>query len=94
MVGGWRSVGDLMGIEVIIFFFYNYLIYYQCFSTQTHQVQQKEWQNVVIAYEPVWAIGTGKVLIIFYCFSIFILIFPNFHYNLILVSYLYVLEME
>jgi triosephosphate isomerase len=24
------------------------------------EINQDQWQNVVIAYEPVWAIGTGK----------------------------------
>ncbi|GAA5976296.1 hypothetical protein JCM5350_001409 [Sporobolomyces pararoseus] len=24
-------------------------------------IEEKDWQNIVIAYEPVWAIGTGKV---------------------------------
>ncbi len=24
-------------------------------------IKEDEWENVVIAYEPVWAIGTGKV---------------------------------
>ena len=23
-------------------------------------VEEKDWENIVIAYEPVWAIGTGK----------------------------------
>lgn len=27
----------------------------------TKAIEQSEWANVVIAYEPVWAIGTGKV---------------------------------
>ena len=25
------------------------------------KVEEKDWENIVIAYEPVWAIGTGKV---------------------------------
>ena len=25
------------------------------------KLQEADWQNVVVAYEPVWAIGTGKV---------------------------------
>ena len=25
------------------------------------KVQQQDWKKIVIAYEPVWAIGTGKV---------------------------------
>ena len=25
------------------------------------KIKESDWDNVVIAYEPVWAIGTGKV---------------------------------
>lgn len=31
-----------------------------CAQTQTIACRLKDWTNVVIAYEPVWAIGTGK----------------------------------
>ena len=25
------------------------------------KVQESDWDDIVVAYEPVWAIGTGKV---------------------------------
>ena len=30
-------------------------------SAVSKKIQKQEWKKVVIAYEPVWAIGTGKV---------------------------------
>ena len=27
----------------------------------TKELEEKDWANLVLAYEPVWAIGTGKV---------------------------------
>ena len=32
-----------------------------CFQAVAQKVKESDWEDIVVAYEPVWAIGTGKV---------------------------------
>ena len=39
----------------------NYLLNWGIYFAFTDNITKEQWGNVVIAYEPVWAIGTGVV---------------------------------
>ena len=32
-----------------------------CVQAVAQKVQESDWDDILVAYEPVWAIGTGKV---------------------------------